>query len=298
VGEVVGTFSRQTLFRSERIPTPADFGLDVTIAIAAITVPEEIIVLVSDRMISFGDVTQADENAIMKTFGIHPDWLATFSADNIDPVLPMLEDVRRRLSGPSYDQHEVQDIFSDVYAERIQKEFLTRTLAKYGYSTIQQFRIEGRNDLGDHFFDLCRQLDGFDLRVQFIVCGYDKQRRARIFEIDNPGRAIDHNLLCYAVAGSGYHMATASLRRKPMKFYLDSTIYRLLEAKFSAETASGVGRSTTVILKSRDQISRLLQSSIEQLREIWKTTVDAPDPPEATTLINGLSAVDYVAGKQ
>jgi hypothetical protein len=44
-------------------------------------------------------------------------------------------------------------------------------------------------------------------------------------------------------------MIETAFRRKPLALDFDSMVYRLLEAKFSAETASGVGRRTTVVFK-------------------------------------------------
>jgi len=53
-------------------------GLEVTIAIAAVTTPDDYIVTVSDRMISYGDVTQAEDNATMKAQGISKHWGVMF----------------------------------------------------------------------------------------------------------------------------------------------------------------------------------------------------------------------------
>src|SRR5258708_37898317 len=107
---------------------------------------------------------------------------------------------------------EIQAIFSAVMTETIHSAFIARHLAKYGYTSINQFRKEGRNDLGDDFFNLCRELDKFDLGgLQFIVAGYDDGKISKIFEITGAGIITDRNLERYAVIGSGYWMASAAL---------------------------------------------------------------------------------------
>jgi hypothetical protein len=48
----------------------------MTIAIAAITNPDDVVVCVSDRMISFGDIVPADDNAIAKAIYLSDQWNA------------------------------------------------------------------------------------------------------------------------------------------------------------------------------------------------------------------------------
>jgi hypothetical protein len=275
-------------------PSSADFGLNVTIGIIAAAIPDDIFVCVADQRISFGDETQADDAATMKALGIHPDWLALFAGNEIKFVLPILLDVKDQLSGNNYDSSEIQNAFSAAYTRLIQQEFKNKKLSKFGYTSVDQFRTEGRANLDDYFFELCRELDAYDVGVQFLVCGYDKQKQGKLFEISSPGAVTDHNLLGYGVIGSGYSMATASLRRKPLKYLLDSTIYRVLEAKFSAETASAVGKPTTVILKSRRESVFLPQDDIKGIRSAWKKTVEAPDPKGAISLVNKSAAVRQI----
>lgn len=49
-----------------RRPTPAELGLDVTIAIVAMTISWEIFICVSDRMVSHDDQMAAADNAVIK----------------------------------------------------------------------------------------------------------------------------------------------------------------------------------------------------------------------------------------
>ena len=264
-----------------RRPTPAELGLDVTIAIVAMTISWEIFICVSDRMVSHDDQMAAADNAVIKNLALSRGWSVAYSANDLKYVFPIVENVRAKMS----DTNSVDDIkllFSQAFSEIIRSEFTNKHLRRYGYNTVEEFRRDGRNDLGDHFFDLCRILDSSDLATSFIVYGYDNQAAAHLFEVSSTGEITDRRILRYAVIGSGYSMAAASLRRKKMTFEFKFTIYRLLEAKFSAETASGVGRSTTMTIKRRGRFdSGPPHKFLEQIRTIWETEMLKGDPQEA-----------------
>lgn len=274
----------------------------MTIGIAAVSPMDRVIITVSDRMISFGDYTQAIDDGAVKSPTIAARWGVVWAGYAHD-VWPIIEEVRRRLPNPekggdwSHDQIKVA--IGDAYAMRFQQEFVSRELVKYGYKSIEEFKAKGRSELGDYFHDLLVSLGRFSLNAQFIVYGYNNSDDyyPHIFEVDSPGSIVDHHALNYAAVGSGHMMALASLRRRPMaRFSLSQTIYRLLEAKFSAETATGVGKTTTVTLHNRfGDMSLLDPVHIDHVRTIWEKTIKAPDPADAIEFINGLSGVKNVS---
>jgi hypothetical protein len=286
----------------QRKPSPAEFGLDVTIAIVAITQPDDLIVCVSDRMISFADMTPADDTAAIKSPSLNESWHVAYAANDVTVIWPIIEGVRARLkSKKDWTGDEIQTEFTSVYTARFHQEFLTKRLVRYGYKSMEEFRTNGRSDLGDHFVDICIELDRFDLGAQFLLFGYERSpnraghKRARIFEISSPGHITDHGLLQYAVIGSGYYMALAALRRQKMAGYLEGTIYRLLEAKFSAETATGVGKTTTMTLYNQfESMSLLGPKDIDRVRTIWLETLKNSVPQEAIQLIEELKGVENV----
>ena len=96
-------------------------------------------------------------------------------------------------------------------------------------------------------------------------------------------------------------MAMASLRWPPsLNYLLENTIYRLLEAKFSAETAGGVGKTTTVALRNKEgRVELLPRTEIEEIRKIWQRDVaQVPDPPAAIELLEKSRAVTDIAGER
>jgi len=271
---------------------------------AAITNPDDVIVCVSDRMISWGDHFPADDNAILKAIHLYDQWTCAFSTNSLNYVLPIVEETRRRFkTNPpklQWDGPEAAATMADAYADFFHREFAAAYLSKFGYKTVEEFRRSGRGDLTpEHFTDLCVELGRFDLGTSFLLFGHDRYKLPKLYQIDGPSHVIDCNALKMGVIGSGQSMAMASLRwPPPLTHLLEDTIYRLLEAKFASETATGVGKTTTAVLRNREGlVSVLTRDEVDEIRDIWKRDVaDVPSPPAAIQLLEKSDAVMKVAG--
>lgn len=275
---------------------------DVTIVIAAITKPDDVIVCVADRMISFGDSVPAHDNASLKAYRLSNQWELAWSANNVNLVQPIVDIARKQINDAhQWDGPDAARIVAEAYSEVLHKEFVATYLSRFGYKTMEQFRTEGRSDLGDQFTELCIELTArFALGVSFILFGHDKQKQPKIYEIDDPGRVGDRNMLQRAVIGSGHDMAMAALLwPPPMTSSLEDSVYRLLEAKFFAETATGVGKTTTAFLKNKDgRVMLLPGDEIKKIRAIWKTEVaDVPAPQNAVNLLEKSPVLREVSGR-
>lgn len=149
------------------------------------------------------------------------------------------------------------------------------------------------SDFGQKFYEICEAVDKYTLGIDLLGYGFDANGFPHIFDVLNPGIATNHDLLGYAVIGSGSYMATAALRRKKMPYHRNSVIYRLLEAKFSAETASGVGDSTTLFTMSPEgKDNSIGYGSIGKIRDVWKALLELPEPKEALDIILAIFGKD------
>lgn len=270
-----------------RLPTPAELGFDVTIAIAAITEPDGYIVTVSDRMISYDNITQAEDNATLKAQKIGDRWGAMFAGNDARLFPPLIDKIVARMREAknafgTYDLPDVKQAVTGAFQELFQEQFTATHLSRLGIKNIEEFRKNGFGELGpDVHREVYRELSKFDPGIQLLVYGYDGINFPRLFEVDSPGRVTDHELMKYGVIGSGYWMATASLRRRPLTRQLHPTIYRLLEAKFCAETATGVGKATTALIFGKnDEFASVHPSTVDKIRKIWLKTLQ-PDAPQA-----------------
>lgn len=273
----------------------------MTIGIAAIALPDGYFVAVSDQMLSYGDIFQATDQGAWKTLQISDDWHVTFSGDAVvfkQIVLKIIRDLRASDSGAgSFDAASVMRVASEAYSNIFDLEFAAQNLFQIGYRTVADLRRDGLSELGDAIFsDYHEKLAQFDLEVDIVIFGYDNKSKPWIFQVVNPGRVIDCGLLGYAVLGSGYHMAMGSLTYKPLCRDLENLVYRLLEAKFSAETASGVGKGTTLITVNQDGIVRSMESEeVQRIREVWEKTRKQPIPDEALELISNSEVVNCIS---
>jgi hypothetical protein len=85
-------------------------------------------------------------------------------------------------------------------------------------------------------------------------------------------------------------MATAALRRKKLPYSLEETVYRVLDAKFSAETAPGVGKSTSLLLIDKNgKDNSIGYGSLDAIKEIWRETLREPEPQKALDIISQLA---------
>ena len=108
--------------------------------------------------------------------------------------------------------------------------------------------------------------------VQFLVFGLDNQGSPHIFGVDNPGIITPHDLTGYAVIGSGYWMAMGALAARSLfDLPMEELVYRLCDAKFTSETAHGVGRETTLMVLYRNGLeSGTDPGLVDRLRTDWE----------------------------
>jgi hypothetical protein len=269
----------------------ADFGFDVTICIAAATksgMADGHIVTVSDRMISAtDDSVQATE--ALKARKISKTWALMFEGDG-NLFLPIVAEIKKKFGDfdKVHDFATVQSTVCEVYRTMLDIQCSSEYLSRYGLASISEFRKFGLSNFGEKFYDICKWIDGYDLRINILIYGFDQNGLPHIFDISNPGVVTNHDLLGYAAIGSGETMAMASLRRKQLPYDLNKVVYRLLEAKFSAETASGVGESTTLFtMRSDGKDKSIGYGSIGEIKKIWKRELER-EPDDALDIISKL----------
>ena len=176
--------------------------------------------------------------------------------------------------------------------------FFQEKLARFGFTDIAEFRRVGYAEMGKdlyHAMDLAK----FDLGLELLVYGFDVHGNPTIFEIANPGKIINHTMRKYAAIGSGSLMALGALNKKPLGPTLSDTIYRIIDAKFSSETARDVGKKSHVIsLADNGKNGFLAQEQMEKIYNIWKEDLARPHPASAIDLIKNSDLVMPVSKEE
>lgn len=255
--------------------------LNMTIGIAAITDDAKYIIVAGDRMLSHGDIIQAADDAALKARRVAKKWGITFAGDSAK-FMPILGRTFRHLQSDDfecdYSEKEIRDALLCAYREELEQLTVSCFLGRLGYPTVAEFLQRGLAELGEGYFQgLLRKIESVDLGITILAHGFDGISAPYIFQISNPGIYTSHELLGCAAIGSGLYMATASLRQRPPNGSLETAIYRVLEAKFSSETASGVGRATTLFVQQANGNTFFLSESfIEAVRSFWLEVTRQP----------------------
>jgi 20S proteasome alpha/beta subunit len=278
---------------------------EVTVGIAAIVpTAERQIVVASDAMISFGDwsIPAADET-IRKSYAIAGKWGVLFAATDTTAFQPVFFGIREALGFnglPDTNDHEaevVRTAAQAAYEKEFNYRFFTRHLARFGFEDVSEFKRDGFSQMGKEFHaEYSYKLATFDLGLELLVYGFDPHGNPHVFEVENPGQIKNHDFLHYAAIGTGSNMAYAALARKKLTPGLEETIYRVLDAKFSAETATGVGKKTHVVTMTQTgKLGFMAQKEIEDVRSIWQKLMKQTEPKDAIEVISTSRAVTHIS---
>jgi hypothetical protein len=257
-----------------RRPTPAELGLGVTIGIAARAL--NCIVMASDLRASFGDDLPAADMALLKQLYVTRHWRTVFAADDAGAARPVLHRVHEILAQPTSHNPEssaqVRQAFREAYQQERRQQVTDSILSPYDL-TLEQFKALGYKTLGPEFTTVGKALRAFDLKVEFLVCGFPEEGMSELFTISNPG-VIHNPALDYWAVGSGFYMALQALvKRSLLTLPIQDVVYRVCEAKFSAESARGVGPDTVLTVLHRTGIlAQMGPDEIKAMRERWEAS--------------------------
>lgn len=229
-----------------KTPRPADWGIGMTVCIAAHCFPDNCMVIASDFMVTTGSMS-ADMTAFkQKAIGQH--WMAEFAGDDISLVTPILRHARKFLSGKEDTLDNVASAFVDAFADQLRLKTENEILRPTGYSH-QEFKESGLAQLGPETFSrIFYEIQQQSLDLEFMLAGFEGVE-PYIFTVSSPGKVTHYTEIAFWAIGSGQTNALGSL------FNLDSAsrfgdtndvIYRVCEAKFNAESAVGVGPETSL----------------------------------------------------
>jgi hypothetical protein len=167
-------------------------------------------------MISNADYVPAADDGALKARKLSKAWALMVAAENVSLFLPGVDDVKNRLGvfDAAYDLLAVQSAVTEAYRTLFNAKFTASYLARYGMCSISEFRTLGRAQFGDDkFHTICNAIDEFSLGIELLVYGFDAHKNPHIFQVSNPGSVTNHDLLGYGVIGSGFYMATSSMRK-------------------------------------------------------------------------------------
>jgi len=262
---------------------PATWGLGMTVCIAAHAYVDDCIVCASDMMITTTDMSS--DFASVKSRSVGQSWLALFAGSDISAVDPIINEVRDVFADPAYPDtvSNVRDAFVGAFRNQLKLKTENEILQPLGYS-LGEFKESGLEQLGgENFSRLLYKIQDQSIDVEFLVAGFD-QNGAHIFTVTSPGKVSDYTPVGLWAIGTGQTNALGSLFNCKNSMFapdIHTTMYRVCEAKFNAETAAGVGKKTVLSILRNDGERVTMSPQVEAFRSIWEKTRVLTIPEEA-----------------
>lgn len=263
-------------------PTPADWGVGMTVCIVSHCYGSNSFVAVTDSMLSMSDMS-ADKLAI-KSFAVGGSWMCMFSANDMSPVVAISNSVRGQVAKVA-SLEEVVAAFQQAFRKELVAKAESSILAPFNM-TMTEFRQSGLASFGSEIFSrMFYQIEQLSLDATFLVYGFEG-KKPHIFTIQNKGEVSHFDQPGFWAIGSGQTTALSSLfslnGESVCTRVQETILYLLCKAKFSAETAPGVGRKTTaVVLENNTKRFLMFNDNLQGLRKIWEENRPPDSPPAA-----------------
>jgi hypothetical protein len=166
--------------------------------------------------------------------------------------------------------------------EQINENFLS----KYDL-TIEEFRKKGKKQFGNDFEVMNKPIREFHLGTSLLACGVDTSDFPHIFTVRPPSGSVRVNdSLGHTAIGTGAEMALGALGARSLETpSIEDFAFRVLEAKFVAETAPGVGKSSLFVMLRRGLDHPMYLPADNPLREAYAQRMLQPAPLEARDFI-------------
>jgi len=254
----------------------------MTVCIAALAEFGTILFMVSDSKISTG--VSSGDHVAHKQYPLNRKWCAMIAGDDIAFVEPIIDNVIQRLIDRPESQLTVGSVsneFTQAYQEVRRQHAVDRVLSTFGLS-MDEFLKQGRTIFGSTFREIKNELDRTDLGCEFLVAGFDQNGVGNIFTVSNPGISRNRTSVGYWAIGSGAYTALSAMLFHSVNWQdsAASVMYHVLEAKFMAESADGVGKHTLLNISGADgPPTALTEAGIENIRKVWAQSGRPRVPP-------------------
>lgn len=267
----------------------------MTVCIASISHNSggDCIVGVTDKMLSVS-MASADDSAIKFT-SVGSRWVAMFAGNDISPVVPIFKSVNYSVSELFAETlEEIVGLFRDAIRKESVKKAEALVLSSFDLD-MAEFRRSGLASLGPELFTrLAYEIEQVSLDLIFLVFGFEgtEKPRPHIFTIDGKGVVSYYDIGGFWAIGSGQTSALGTLfgaRSSVIYKELPNALYLLAKAKFSAESALGVGKETIALVLHANSDRYLVHTAeMRKMKAVWEESRGPDVPPGAQTLAKDL----------
>jgi hypothetical protein len=266
-----------------RVSAPSDWGMGMTVCIAAACETSKTLVMASDRLLSWGHTSS---DTVLKFVRLHsPYWIVMMAGDDLTKAEEVVADARKALSThkKSLTVAQVRSALRGAW-RNAQNEIGAAAILNPFRLDVPTFVRDGKKRFGEaKFFDLAGQLQhASKVECVLLACGFDNTKRPVLLVCDDEAGCRDFSRASYVAIGSGQSQALASLAFHDYDSMcsLEQAIYHVCVAKFMAEKSIGVGKDTMVLcMNQAGQTKWIFKSAITYIRALWEQDGRPRIPP-------------------
>jgi hypothetical protein len=253
----------------------------MTVCIAAFAAKSKAIVLVSDKMLTYGDynaIQMQSDTGVRKLLHLGDSgWEIQFAGDGAFAEKVVYQATQAYEKKPTIRDScaEIMDCMQDAYRAVREREAHDAILRPRMLDRDLVFKRHSSelHPLSDELVaELTKELKAFQTGCILLVCGFDKSG-PHMFTLDDPGIFSSCDLPGFCAIGIGHEAATSRLlwedvdRNNP----LDLVLYDVFHAKVQAEIIVGVGYTwdAHIIVRGKKltEVKRPVIHAIEELFE-------------------------------
>jgi 20S proteasome alpha/beta subunit len=275
----------------------------MTCCIAAICEADAKIVTASDQKLDFGQFSI--DGVTVKNEPIYPDWSMQISATDVGALWPMFSYTKRILCANLIEEraqkrigksaNRVRDAVRDAYGTLRGEAAEAQILSAYNLD-METFLRDGRSKFGEAMFrSICKRIEKVWLgEFDLLISGFDSSGEAHLQTFGHDGVSRDWDATGFYAVGSGSPSALEilSFHSYNRMSSLEECVYRVCEAKFMAQRASGVGEKTFVYVfgpgPEAENRKYILESDTEEIKSAWRDAGCPRTPPEIIKKIPGM----------
>ena len=269
-------------------PSPADWGIGMTVCIASLCYGEKCFAAVEDSMLSTVDMSR--DSLAVKHKSIGNKWIAMLAGNDVSPAVPIIKEVRDvTLASEKETMDDIVSAFQKAFRRQIAQRAETTVLSRFDID-MAEFRKNGLACFGSELFTrLIYEIEQISLDLTFLVFGFEGED-GHIFTIHGRGEVSYYDIGGFWAIGTGQTSALATLfaTQNPIIYSsLSAVIYILAKAKFNSETALGVGKNTTGIVLHADTSRYVIHNTeMNGIKELWKKQRQPDCPLEADQIVS------------
>jgi hypothetical protein len=182
----------------------------------------------------------------------------------------VIADSKTEIAGRQ-DIRQIAEIVAKNYRKQRMIRLEAEILSKYGLVSFDDF-FSKQQTMHDSVLDtIMKELDDYELGLELIIAGHDKNGEPHIYLIDEPGTSVSYDNVGYCCTGIGESHADsvfAFYGYEPSKT-IEEVLYIAYAAKKRAQMASGVGEKTDAWFMDYDGCHKIKQSTIDNLEKYY-----------------------------